>query len=725
MVSPKGKSYRSSTDTIKHWSQIAQSTTPTATRLVDLVDEAESWYNEYVVENEFRREANKDKISQGNLRWWQKFERTGGPSSTGIVKREQLTKLTKLLNTTIEEPDLQKMFTYLENFNERGVIELPDLVNFLECPLCPKDLVRYQMSRNLHQPQHFVRYSAFIVDRRPFNFMLKAGPGKISAIYFSSTDPVMSNTLQPGSRLVNVNKAWVEWSKFNDIEYTLNSLPCPFILVFRNDANEDWDCEWNGLTSREKGMFCTDLPVTEDVNTNNLYFGHCKHCPYKDAWYLRFHRFMEDETYSTLGRWTQLFIMFLIVISIIVYVLESESSLESWPGWQLFEGIISIIFTVEFILRIAVCRSMTRYILDSMNLVDLLAVLPYWIEIASQGTLDAGVLRTIRLIRLARLVRLMRNNSRIGLFNRTIATSITWLWTFFVLGFMMMMVFSSILSVVEGGKLKKIGKCDVLDLGSCINDSYPYDLSVWASPWDCELSCESYASDVHDGCCHFDIMTGGCFYHTLSSSTIGNDYAGICHSVEIYLRGGEDSESPFSSIPSTLWFVVVSMMMVGYGEIYPFSEIGRAISVFMGYFGLMFMSLVIIMISFNMRTEYRKLPDGSLRKSDTFESGDVLRYLTKVNKSIGVELFVSMDEVTLIGASNNLDSEERIQQILRFNHWAYLPYSKDYRPGIPRLTQFKLFVLFAMFGRRYHVLDNCSTGGSPGLPIYIPNNDEF
>lgn len=165
--------------------------------------------------------------------------------------------------------------------------------------------------------------------------------------------------------------------------------------------------------------------------------------------------------------------------------------------------------------------------------------------------------------------------------------------------------------------------------------------------------------------------------------------------------------------------------MVGYGEIYPFSEIGRAISVFMGCFGLMWMSLVVIMISFNMRTEYRKLPDGSLRKSDTFESGDVLRYLTKVNKSIGVELFVSMDEVTLIGASNNLDSEERIQQILRFNNWAFLPYCRDYRPGIPRLTQFKLFVLFAMFGRRYHVLDNCSSGGSPGLPIYVPDNDGF
>merc|ERR1719204_253826 len=98
----------------------------------------------------------------GDLRWWRLFESTGGPSPTGIVKREQLTNVIELLHTKIEKSRLLKVFQYLENFSGRGAIELPDLVNFLECPLSARDVIRSQMNTHLAHPHRFVRYRTFI-----------------------------------------------------------------------------------------------------------------------------------------------------------------------------------------------------------------------------------------------------------------------------------------------------------------------------------------------------------------------------------------------------------------------------------------------------------------------------------------------------------------------------------------------------------------------------------
>jgi len=71
-----------------------------------------------------------------------------------------------------------------------------------------------------------------------------------------------------------------------------------------------------------------------------------------------------------------------------------------------FEWVITIIFTIEYILRIAVVRRKRKYIFSFFGIVDLLAILPTYLSLFIPGTQFALVLRIFRLLRVFRVLSL-------------------------------------------------------------------------------------------------------------------------------------------------------------------------------------------------------------------------------------------------------------------------------------------------------------------------------
>lgn len=52
--------------------------------------------------------------------------------------------------------------------------------------------------------------------------------------------------------------------------------------------------------------------------------------------------------------------------------------------------------------------------------------------------------------------------------------------------------------------------------------------------------------------------------------------------------------------------------------------------------------------------------------------------------------------------SNRINSDEKLKQLLSLNTgWNYLPHAEEEKPGLPRTSQFKLFVLYTIFGRSF------------------------
>ena len=116
------------------------------------------------------------------------------------------------------------------------------------------------------------------------------------------------------------------------------------------------------------------------------------------------------------GRMFTIFIITVIITNCIVMFLETFSSLYESASvfFNTFELISVIIFTVEYVLRVWSCVSSPelkyrkpvlgrlRYILQPMMIIDLLAVLPFYI-------VTLGIdLRSIRILRVFRVFRIMK-----------------------------------------------------------------------------------------------------------------------------------------------------------------------------------------------------------------------------------------------------------------------------------------------------------------------------
>ncbi len=103
------------------------------------------------------------------------------------------------------------------------------------------------------------------------------------------------------------------------------------------------------------------------------------------------------------GRLFNLLIQLLIVFSMISFTIETLPNLS--PGLTRFllytEWVVVIIFSLEYLFRLIVSKRRLAYVFSFYGLIDLLAILPFYLHIV-------GDLRSIRAVRLLRMVRMLR-----------------------------------------------------------------------------------------------------------------------------------------------------------------------------------------------------------------------------------------------------------------------------------------------------------------------------
>ena len=103
-------------------------------------------------------------------------------------------------------------------------------------------------------------------------------------------------------------------------------------------------------------------------------------------------------------------LLILILASIILVMLESVEEIHTkfGPEFDIAEWIITILFTVEYFLRIYVTEKPKRYIFSWFGMIDLLSVLPKYLSFFLTGTHALIALRSLRLLRVFRILKLAR-----------------------------------------------------------------------------------------------------------------------------------------------------------------------------------------------------------------------------------------------------------------------------------------------------------------------------
>ncbi|HIE74569.1 MAG TPA: ion transporter [Flavobacteriales bacterium] len=108
------------------------------------------------------------------------------------------------------------------------------------------------------------------------------------------------------------------------------------------------------------------------------------------------------------GKLFDIVLLITIVSSVVAVMLESIDSIHQQYGdiLRIFEWIVTILFTIEYFLRIYAVNKPLKYIFSFMGIIDLLAVIPTYLIFIFPAAHFFTVVRSIRLIRVFRVFKL-------------------------------------------------------------------------------------------------------------------------------------------------------------------------------------------------------------------------------------------------------------------------------------------------------------------------------
>lgn len=108
------------------------------------------------------------------------------------------------------------------------------------------------------------------------------------------------------------------------------------------------------------------------------------------------------------GRLFDLTLIWLILLSVATVILESVRSVRAQYGDLLYtlEWVFTLLFTVEYVLRLTSVRHPLRYATSFFGVVDLLAIIPTYLSLFLPGSQYLLVIRILRLLRVFRLLKL-------------------------------------------------------------------------------------------------------------------------------------------------------------------------------------------------------------------------------------------------------------------------------------------------------------------------------
>ena len=118
-------------------------------------------------------------------------------------------------------------------------------------------------------------------------------------------------------------------------------------------------------------------------------------------------------------------LLWIILASIIFVMLESVHDINIIYGkyFKIAEWIVTIFFSIEYILRIYVLKKPLSYIFSFFGIVDLLSVLPSYLGLILTGGNSLLVIRVLRLLRVFRIFKLSRYTKEAGFILRALKES--------------------------------------------------------------------------------------------------------------------------------------------------------------------------------------------------------------------------------------------------------------------------------------------------------------
>ncbi|WP_234110572.1 ion transporter [Chryseobacterium sp. R2A-55] len=175
--------------------------------------------------------------------------------------------------------------------------------------------------------------------------------------------------------------------------------------------------------------------------------------PEKVRWKRKVYRIIFKSD-TKMGRLFDIILLLLIVISTFIVMMESVKVYDAklHKIFIVLEIFISIVFTVEYLLRIITIRNKREYIFSFFGIIDLLAIVPFYLSLFFPITKYFLILRMLQMLRIFRILNLMDFMNDGYLIVNAMRKSSRKIYIFLLFLMIFSVISGSIVFMIEGGR---------------------------------------------------------------------------------------------------------------------------------------------------------------------------------------------------------------------------------------------------------------------------------
>ncbi|MBN1406222.1 MAG: ion transporter [Calditrichaceae bacterium] len=158
------------------------------------------------------------------------------------------------------------------------------------------------------------------------------------------------------------------------------------------------------------------------------------------------------EADSISGKLFDILLIATILLSVIAVMLDSVKSINMDYGHVLYaaEWIFTILFTIEYLLRIVSVGKSQKYMMSFYGIVDLLAILPTYLSVIFPGIQFLLVIRLLRVLRIFRVLKLIQYISEAKILRQALRASRRKITVFIFTILTLVTIMGSLMYVIEG-----------------------------------------------------------------------------------------------------------------------------------------------------------------------------------------------------------------------------------------------------------------------------------
>ncbi len=160
---------------------------------------------------------------------------------------------------------------------------------------------------------------------------------------------------------------------------------------------------------------------------------------------------MTFESRTFPGKIFDVIMLILIMGSIVIVMLDSIVDFHNKYGniFHILEWIFTILFTIEYLLRIIAAKHRFRFVFSFLGIIDFIAIIPTYITLLITGSQPLLMLRVLRLLRIFRIFRLSHFLSDINFLSTALLRSLRKISVFLIFAIVLVIVLGSLMYIVE------------------------------------------------------------------------------------------------------------------------------------------------------------------------------------------------------------------------------------------------------------------------------------